>query len=189
MKIFFLIVTFLTSVIVTAQLKKDLDYDGKLDYVDLNDDYAIVCKLSSQNYKAVKSRVDVADGMVGNISPTKNGFSLYVSFNRGDHAMQFRYEPKEKKIRLIGMRYSYFGPANNDGSGDGSVNLLTNSYIGEWNYFSLQENQLIKLPTIKKKMTFPKIYLETFDYKYFYQFQEKSDQWSLELRDKAKKME
>lgn len=60
-----------------------------------------------------------------------------------------------------------FGNAVNDGSGESSVNLLTGNYIGDWNYFDHLANnengELIKIPTIKTKMVFRKIYLEDFN--------------------------
>lgn len=64
-------------------------------------------------------------------------------------------------MRLIGMEREEFGPANNDGSGESSVNLLTNEYIGEWNYWDNSKMELVKMPTIKKKMVFPKVYFDT----------------------------
>ncbi len=56
-----------------------------------------------------------------------------------------------------------FGNAANDGSGKSSVNLLTGDYIGNWNYYDETKNKLVKIPTIKTKMYFPKIYLEEFN--------------------------
>lgn len=49
-----------------------------------------------------------------------------------------------------------FGNATNEGSGESSVNLLTEDYIGNWNYFdhlaNNEEGELAKIPTIKTKM-------------------------------------
>lgn len=63
-------------------------------------------------------------------------------------------------MRLIGMRRTEFGPANNDGSGESSINLLTNDYIADWNYYDVKMSELIKMPSITKKMTFPKTYFD-----------------------------
>lgn len=65
-----------------------------------------------------------------------------------------------------------FGNAANDGSGEASVNLLTGDYIGDWNYFDHLANnengELVKIPTIKAKLQFKKIYLEEFNEDQYY---------------------
>jgi len=65
-------------------------------------------------------------------------------------------------MQLIGMERYEFGPVNNEGSGESSVNLLTNQYIGKWSYYDVNKDKLVKMPTIRTKMIFPKIYLEDF---------------------------
>lgn len=103
---------------------------------------------------------------------------------RAGYAAQFRYEPKDKKIRLIGMSRYEFGPANNDGSGKSSVNLLTNDYIGEWNYYDLDKSRLIKMPTIKTKMTFKKKFLTDFDESVLYDFGSQCSELYLAKKEK-----
>jgi hypothetical protein len=66
-----------------------------------------------------------------------------------------------------------FGPANNDGCGKSSLNLVTNNYIGEWYHYDMTKEELIKMPTIKTKMYFPKIYLEHYDGRYQSEYEEK----------------
>lgn len=66
-----------------------------------------------------------------------------------------------------------FGPANNDGSGESSVNLLTNQYIGKWSYYDLNKDYLVKMPEIRAKMIFPKIYLEDFSSDIYFDYSEK----------------
>jgi hypothetical protein len=65
-------------------------------------------------------------------------------------------------IPLIGMNLYEFGNAANDGSGESSVNLLTDDYIGNWHYYDHEKDKLIAIPPIKTKMHFEKIYLESF---------------------------
>lgn len=55
------------------------------------------------------------------------------------------------------------GNASNDGMGKASVNLLTNQYIGEWNFYDLEKEELKLLPIIKTKMMLPKTTLNTFN--------------------------
>lgn len=96
---------------------------------------------------------------------------------RTGYSAQFRFEKKEKRIRLIGMSRYEFGNAVNDGSGESSVNLLTGDYIGDWNYFdhfaNNEKGELIKIPTIKTKMVFRKIYLKDFTDEIPYDFTSK----------------
>ncbi len=77
-----------------------------------------------------------------------------------------------------------FGPASNDGSGESSVNLLTGQYIGNWNYYDLKKEELIKIPTIKSKMIFPKIYLENFSEKIYLDYSEKCSSLYIKRKNK-----
>ena len=79
---------------------------------------------------------------------------------RAGYVYQFCYEKESGKMRLRGLARREVGPGNHDGSGYFSVNLLTDTYIGEWNYFDNKRVKLIKMPTIKKKMVFPKTYFD-----------------------------
>ncbi|MCH5597471.1 hypothetical protein [Niabella ginsengisoli] len=80
-------------------------------------------------------------------------------------------------MRLIGMDRYELGDATLNGSGESSVNLLTGDYIGDWNYYDPLANneagELIKIPTIKTKMYFGKIYLEAFSDAVYYDFEER----------------
>jgi len=141
-------------------LQIDLDHDRKLDKVYFEEE-CLVCQLSSQNFKKMKSSTLRNDAKVY-LSKTKSGFKYHDNGMRSGAEWQFRYEKKSKKMRLIGMSRYNFGGSTNDGSGESSVNLLTNQYVGEWNYFNPIHPKLIKIPTIKKKESYPKIYLENF---------------------------
>jgi len=166
-KILFLF-NLLCSIQLYAQEKlvADLDGDKIADtvFLDVNSS-RIVCKLSSSGFKIIKSGELDLIGDQNSITKTKSGFELSVSFMRAGHACQFRYDATTKKIQLIGMSEYAFGNAANDGSGKGSVNLLTNMYIGEWNAYDEKKQKLVKLPIIKQKMVLGKIYLEKFESK------------------------
>lgn len=160
--IFFFII--LASNVALAQINKDIDGDGIKDDVYLDSlDYKIVCKLSTKKFIPIYSKSELTDELNAGVRETKSGFEFYVNYMRGGNASQFRYDTKTKKIQLIGMSRYEFGPASNDGSGNSSVNLITNTYIGEWNYYNIEKEKLIKLPTLKTKMYIVKQYLEDFD--------------------------
>ncbi|WP_342328079.1 hypothetical protein [Pedobacter sp. FW305-3-2-15-E-R2A2] len=155
----------LTQLTVFGQNKllKDVDNDGIMDtvYVD-STKYTIVCKLSTKNYNPILSKpIDILNLMSGVIE-TKNGFEFFNDWMRAGYKNQFRYNTKTKKIQLIGMSRYEFGNAISDGSGESSVNLLTADYIGNWNYYDTDKDELIKIPTIKTKMKFNLINLEDF---------------------------
>lgn len=150
----------------------------------------IICKLSSEGFKVQKSHsIEYLDEASSGIRENKNGFELNNNWMRTGYSAQFRFEKKDKRIRLIGMNRYEFGNAVNDGSGESSVNLLTGDYIGDWNYFNHLANnengELIKIPTIKTKMLFRKIYLEDFNHEIPYEFTSKC----AELYTKKKKIE
>jgi len=140
------------------KLSKDLDGDKVADKVYLDvESNRFVCELSSQKFKKVFSGPFEEEADIS-LRATKNGFEIGVNYMRAGHSYQFQYERETKKIRLIGMDRYEFGPANNDGSGKSSVNLLTRQYIADWNFYDAQNEELVKIPTVKKKMDFPKIY-------------------------------
>lgn len=157
------------------KLVKDIDFDGKNDtiYVD-TDESVIVCQLSSQQYKPIKSQpIEIMNQQSG-VSATKNGFEFQNHWMRAGYHNQFRFDKKTKLIQLIGMSRYEFGPANNNGSGQSSVNLLTGDYIGDWNYYdnlaNNEKGKLVKIPTIKTKMWFNKTYLNGFSDKTYFDF-------------------
>jgi len=162
LKKFLLLLTFPT--LISAQENKLVaDFDGdKIDdkvYLDSKIG-AVVYELSSQKFKKVASNQFEDSGELF-FHKAKNGFRVSLNQMRASSAYQFRFEKESGKMRLIGMEREEFGPANNDGSGESSVNLLTNEYIGEWNYWDNSKMKLVKMPTIKKKMVFPKVYFDT----------------------------
>ncbi len=152
-------------------LNKDIDFDGKKDKVFIDKKTStLVCLLSSKKFARYESQLlDVPlDGI--SIKTAKNGFYLDVGFMRAGYSNQFRYDKKRKKLRLIGMSRYELGNAANDGSGESSVNLLTGGYVGNWHYYDHKREKLIKMPTIKTKMKFNKIYLEDFNDDTYFNF-------------------
>lgn len=178
MKIYHTLLLFLLLFAQTRaqnKLVKDIDFDGKNDtvYVDTGKS-VIVCRLSSQHYIPVKSQpLEILNQQSG-ISATENGFEFQNHWMRAGYSNRFRYDKKAKQVRLIGMSRYEFGPANNNGSGESSVNLLTGDYIGDWNFYDDLANdgngELVKIPTIKTKMKFDKIYLTGFSDKVYFDF-------------------
>src|SRR5690606_35089254 len=145
------------------KLVKDIDRDGVNDtvYEDMETS-RIVAKLSTKAFEAIRSHPIGILNVNSGITETRNGFEFFNDWMRAGYKNQFRYDPKAKKIQLIGMSLYGFGNAANDGSGTSSVNLLTGDYIGDWNYFDNEKERLISIPTIKTKMKFDRIHLEDF---------------------------
>ncbi|RZK14886.1 MAG: hypothetical protein EOO86_17800 [Pedobacter sp.] len=159
-----------------SKLIKDIDFDGKKDTVYIDQKaLQLVCRLSTQNFKKLTSKHIEMSGDNSYIKSTRNGFEISVNWMRSGYACQFRYEKAEKRIRLIGITEYAFGNAANDGSGEASANLLTGDYIGNWHYFdhlaNNEKGELVKIPTIKTKMKFSKIYLEQFSEESYFSYQ------------------
>lgn len=176
MKILLLAAVVCCGQLAQAQEKliKDLDNDTVNDTAYLDRKRAVVvCKLSSQGFKTMESRpIEILNDQ-SDVTATKNGFEFSNHWMRAGYQNQFRYNPKAKKMQLIGMMRYEFGPANNNGSGESSVNLLTNDYIGKWNYFDDNKERLISMPPIKTKMVFPITWLENFGEQTYFDYAEK----------------
>ena len=159
----FLILLAFPSLFFAQDIKLSFDMDGDRipDKVYANPESGVVAyRLSSQKFKEVTSTDFIDSGNIF-LYKTKNGFRISLTQMRASNAYQFRFEKESGKMRLIGMEREEFGPANNDGSGESSVNLLTNDYIGEWNYWDNSKMELVKMPAIKKKIVFTKVYFDT----------------------------
>lgn len=157
-----------------GKLLKDLDNDRIMDSVYIDSiKSTIVCRLSSQDFKRIESKpIEILNETSG-IRDAKDGFYFYNDWMRAGYSNQFRYDAKTKKIQLIGMSRYEFGNVTNDGSGESSVNLLTNSYIGDWNYYDPEKEELISIPTIKAKMILEKTDLESFSENIYFTYAEK----------------
>ncbi|WP_136669187.1 hypothetical protein [Flavobacterium sp. H122] len=167
---------FLVQTIVFGQTKliKDLDNDGIKDTVFIDSlESVIICKLSTLKFKPVSSKpIEILNPTSG-VYKTKNGFEFFNDWMRAGYKNQFRYNVKTKKIQLIGMSRYEFGNAANYGSGESSVNLLTGDYIGNWNYYDMEIEKLISIPTIKTKMKFTVTNLEDFGEETYFNYAER----------------
>lgn len=188
----FVIIFFATQTSFAQKLIKDIDFDGKKDtvYVD-NTEFRIICRLSTQNFKKIKSKqIEILNEMSG-IVDAKNGFAFFNDWMPAGYKNQFRYNKKTKKIQLIGMSRYEFGNVVGNGSGESSVNLLTNDYIGNWNYFddfaNNEEGELVKIPTIKTKMKFKEINLEDFEENTYFGFADRCSELYYQQKEKLQK--
>ena len=167
------------------KLVRDLDNDKVNDtvYVDVERS-TIVCKLSGQQFKKMESMpIETLNPQAG-VAATKNGFSFFNDWMRAGYKNQFRYDPKAKKMQLIGMSRYEFGNAANDGSGESSVNLLTNDYVGKWNYYDERKEELVSIPAIKTKMILKKTWLDSFNENTYFDYADKC----ADLYDKQKQI-
>ena len=162
-KIALLLITNLTLLLSNSDLQTDLDHDGKKDkvYFEHKDkNVYLTCQLSSQNFKKVRSHniKDYFEVMEDSLlTKTSSGFKYHINFRKSGIKYQFRYEKKTKKMQLIGIEY--FGE-----EGTSSANLVTNQYVANLVYYSELEGKLIKLPSIKEKGNYEKIYLQEFSH-------------------------
>jgi hypothetical protein len=147
-----------------GELIKDIDGDKKEDRIYLDFEMSsIACELSSRNYVPLFSKPIEMFNEFSGIREARNGFYFFNHFMRNGYEFQFRYDSKVQRIQLIGMTRYELGGATHDNSGESSVNLLTDDYVGDWAYYSEEESELIEIPTIKAKMVFETIYFEDFD--------------------------
>lgn len=59
------------------------------------------------------------------------------------------------------------------GGGNSSINLLVNEYVGSWTIYDYQKKNLVKMPTVRLKMTMSKVFLDTFGYDVYYGYAKK----------------
>jgi hypothetical protein len=189
MKLLFIYMLFVSNMVYAqTKLVKDIDFDGIKDKISINTkNLCLMSSLSTQKFRKMNSgEIESLDAQ-GELKCTANGFELIINWMRAGYACQFRYNKLEKRIQLIGMSRYEFGPASNDGSGESSVNLLTGNYIGNWNYYDLKKEQLIKIPTIKTKMLFPKTFFENFSEKIYSIYSERCASLFNERKSKLQK--
>ncbi|MBE9597778.1 hypothetical protein [Pedobacter sp. MC2016-24] len=144
-------------------LVKDLDGDLLNDTVSLDRSRGVLlCRLSTLGFPMQKSKVIADLGSSCGLEAAKNGFKFFNYQMREGYTCQFRFNPKVRKMELIGMSRYHDGNANLDGSGESSVNLLTNIYLGNWSYFEQKGKRLRKTGLIKQRMVIPQTFLEGF---------------------------
>ena len=155
-------------------LKIDLDHDRVTDTVIFDRVKAeISCRLSTQKFKLIKSLELALEEPQAGIRKSGQGFTYAVPSMRSGYHTDFKYNQTVKKIQLVAMDRYEFGPANNDGSGESSLDLLTNQYEGNWSYYDEERSELIKIPLIKRKMVFLVTYLDSFNDEIAYRYMEK----------------
>ena len=144
-------------------LVKDLDDDHLNDTVRLDLSHSVLlCRLSTRGFQVQKSKVLEDLSSSCGLEAVKSGFKFFNYQMREGYTCQFRFNPKLRKMELIGMSRYNDGDANLDGSGESSVNLLTNTYVGNWNYFDDKKRKLFKIGPIKQKLVLSRTYLEGF---------------------------
>lgn len=175
-----LFVLVLSCHLLYAQNKigKDLDYDGVKDSVFYNKTNGVLTvKLSTLHFEVIHSKpiskhiIKWSDGQ--SLKETKNGFCIEIEYlganmmTRNNHC--FVYEKESGKIRLIKMTSTRGGSGN---SVDAEVNLLTNNFGAEWVLYSRYNQTREKLPMVKTKMDFQKIYLQAYNGSAFKKFED-----------------
>lgn len=153
----------IASVAQDTVLKKDLDSDGKIDSVMIDENSRLVVTLSSQNFQPIIEQDEILAESPPTISDARVGFIYSDSSMRYGTDYHYAYDKNGKnraKIRLIGMDYWALGNAANDGSGKDSVNLLNGAYEGKWHHYDLHKQKLMPYPIIKTNIkSLPTIYL------------------------------
>lgn len=158
------LITILSSTSLFAQnyFFKDIDYDSKGDsvFIDIANS-TLSCSLTSlQSKKIYSGKIDLADNF--KLSAKGNGFEFSNNYMRSGYACQFEYDTGVHKIKLTAISRYVLGPATNDGSGQSSVDVFMKNYVGNWNYYDTQKDQLIAIPTIRTKMDLTTTYFEDF---------------------------
>lgn len=161
------------------KLVKDLDGDTVKDTVLLDQNSSeIVCKLSSNKFREMRSKPINTLNAVSGFEATKNGFQFTNDWMRVGYKNQFRYNKKTKKMQLIGMSQYLLGNAALGGSGEVSVNLLNGDFLGNLNYFdplaNNEQGELVPVK-VKGKMRFPEINLEDFEQEIYFDFDDRSN--------------
>lgn len=145
-------------------LLKDLDADQHLDSIFFDKELSrITCKLSSQGFQEISSKeIENIELVMTGIRGQENGFEFFNNWMRAGYTCFFMFDKDRKKIRLANMSRYEFGNAANDGSGNSNLNLITNQYKGNWNYYDEEKEKLVKMPVIKSTIKLPITFLEDF---------------------------
>lgn len=155
-------------------LIKDIDGDSIQDTICLERMLSVItCQLSTQNFIETSSlAIEILQDESG-LRETEEGFEFYNDWMRAGYINQFIYNNVESKVQLVKIEKYSFGNAMNDGAKNASVNLLTSEFIGNWSIYNDTNDEMVSLPTIKKKMRMPKIFLEDFSDTDYFDFDER----------------
>lgn len=170
-------------------LLKDLDADQLPDSIFFDKASArIICKLSSQGFQEIKSKeIDHIELVMTGVRSIENGFDFFNNWMRAGYTCFFSYDKNRKKIRLTSMSRYEFGNAANDGSGNSNLNLISNKYLGNWNYYDEEKEKLIKMPVIKKTIVLPVTDLEDFSHEQVEEYSTKCSDLMETLKTKMRK--
>tara|TARA_R110000751_G_scaffold135_1_gene521 strand:+ start:13227 stop:13811 length:585 start_codon:yes stop_codon:yes gene_type:complete len=173
----------------TRQITKDFDGDKKMDTVYIDSDLdKLICVLSSNNYKKIESLKIRSLNFGNTLVKTKNGFQFWNDYGRSGWINEFEYNNNVKKMQLIKIyrtdydlnRHTY-GDLVKNGSGKSSVDLKSNTYIGD--FYDVYNGKLRKLPTITKQLIFTDTFLYCFSDDINFEFEKKC----LQFYEEAKK--
>ncbi len=145
-------------------LTADLDIDGVDDsmWYDTQDS-TIVFSLSSRGNEpfAVKYCLE-EDGSMQNylsVDDGGGGFSVITLNMRSWEYYSYKYEPESGRFRLAEYFHENYGNAVNDGSGTMSLDLLESWFTADWNYYDMEADSLVTLPTAGVYVRNPAVYL------------------------------
>ena len=149
----------------TRKIVKDFDGDSKKDTVRIDSDTrTLICLLSTQKFKKVKSGEIKKLNFGNTLVSTKNGFEFWNDFDRSGFRCVFEYNKNAKKMQLVKMRrvddilsFDY----GDSFKGLSTINLITGKYVG--NFYEVIKGKVVKMKTINSKIVYPPTYLETFD--------------------------
>lgn len=163
MKILFFFTFSIISNLFYAQSKliQDIDLDQKQDTIFLDFENKIVCKLSSNNHRALYSE-PLETGGDDKIISSENGFALVSSWMRASQRSNFVFNRQTNEILLQFLSAEYYGNALNDYSGIAMMDLFNSTFTGNFNHFDENAQTLITLPKVFKKRAFVKITLEQY---------------------------
>lgn len=168
----------------------DIDGDGKQDKIEIlkhNDVVSVRCKLTATN-RAYKSKPFPFSKNNSTLEKRKNGFLLKGSPYLEELRYQFRYDKKSKQVELIGLDYNHLTKnIQRSTNSKNSINLLTNKFVGEWEYFNSKTKEFMKLPTFKSKFQTNKFYLTSDIEKLFQRLVTVSDKYELQASKRYEK--
>ncbi|MDR2920121.1 MAG: hypothetical protein LBV72_12235 [Tannerella sp.] len=141
-------------------LTADIDQDDTIDslYYDYQKQ-AIVCSLSSHSFE--KTELDFPNEYYGtkvSISAYKGGINIDMLHMRAFNYESYGYDPETGRFRLESLSHENLGNALNDGSGTYSMDFITGDFTADWNYFDIEADSLVSLPTIELNMHIPPVY-------------------------------
>lgn len=153
---------------------KDFDNDGKLDKIYINHTTnTIVYLLSSIDYKQKQSLSFSKLSRNAKLTETRNGFKLENRLDNITYSSFFKYNKELKNLELIGIDRKINSSNQNFESGESSYKFATQELVAKWNYINQETKKTISLPTIKTKIIFSSVDLDSFNDAFLIKFAEK----------------